>query len=335
MTYEEFKGELFRIIMQQEEVPGRRIMLLERGYTSQDSQMLAMIRYINRVTFGREDNVIHGDYIHVVWGNGTIRSMMNWDVREYYERYRVSGWQGVVPVLLTKIQRCGRSTDWLYLGEGGYEKTKEKLIIRPINYLFNQYELEESVYWRCGDIALTLYGIVCDEEDEFMTMKMKREITGAWNRTDAELLTQALQNTERLMPPRLYPSTALKEHYEPGEGAFMPQECSCSLEELLAKLRMTSEMEGSLGYRLTTAKTINGAVAYFYPGVKERLAELMGDYYIGFTSIHEAIIHPVARQSPDSIRRSIRQINLAFPREEMLTGRIYQYLSGRKELVEV
>ena len=130
MTYEDFKGELYRIIMQQEEVQGRKIMLLERGYTTQDEQMLSMIRYINRVTSGREDDVIHEDYIHVVWGDGSIRSMMNWDIHEYFERYQKEGWQSIIPELLQRIQRSGLSTQWLHLGKEGYEQTKDRLILR-------------------------------------------------------------------------------------------------------------------------------------------------------------------------------------------------------------
>ena len=96
-----------------------------------------------------------------------------------------------------------------------------------------------------------------------------------------------------------------------------------------------NEVDGTLGYRLTTSKSINGAIAIFYPGVKERLGELFGDYYVGFTSIHEAVIHPVARQSPLCMKESIREINAAFPREEMLTNRVYRYNTWNQELVEV
>ena len=52
MNYEDFKGELYRIIMQQGDVKGRKVMLLEKGFTTRDDQMLNMIRYINRTCFG-------------------------------------------------------------------------------------------------------------------------------------------------------------------------------------------------------------------------------------------------------------------------------------------
>lgn len=97
-----------------------------------------------------------------------------------------------------------------------------------------------------------------------------------------------------------------------------------------------NEMEGALGYRLTTTRTMNGAVALFYPGVQERLAQLMGgDYHVGFTSIHEAILHPVNRQSPENMRDSIHDINEVFPRDEMLSNEVFRYYTGRKELAVV
>ena len=102
------------------------------------------------------------------------------------------------------------------------------------------------------------------------------------------------------------------------------------------QIHSENQLEGILGYRLSTTKNINGAIAIFYPGVQEQLAKLFGgDYLVGFTSIHEAIIHPVDSQTPDNMRESIHDINQVFPREEMLTNRIYRYYEGRKELKEI
>lgn len=334
MTYEEFKGELFRIIMQQEEVKGKKVMLLEKGFTSRDSQMLSMIRYINKVNSGKEDGVVQADYIHVVWGEGNIRSMMNWSVREYYDRFRQVGWEGFLPELLVKIQNAGQSMDWLRIEEGGYQHCRNRLIIRPINYELNKYELENCIYWRYGDIALTLYGVVSDDEDDYVTMKITRSLTREWNVTDEELLTDAMENTRNLMPPRLYYCTDLRRKHAWQDGVFMKEEVADPAE--LFRINLDNELEGALGYRLSTTKGINGAVAAFYPGVRERLAEMTGgDFHIGFTSIHEAIIHPANRQSAENMRESIHDINEIFPREEMLTNSVYRYDAKEQELVEV
>lgn len=348
MNYEEFKGELFRIIMQQQEVKGKKVMLLEKGFTTHDAQMLSMIRYINKVTLGREDNVVQADYIHVVWGEGSIRSMMNWGVREYFEKYKKVGWEGILPELLVKIQNAGHSLEWLHLEAEGYELCRDRLIIRPVNYERNKYELESCIYWQYGDIALTLYGVVSDEEDDYVTMKISHHLIEEWNISDEALLTNAMHNTCELMPPRLYYCTDLRRKHDPGEGIFMQEEAvgaentesgeGSDEEEVFPffQVHLDNELEGSLGYRLSTTKGINGAVALFYPGVQERLAQMMGgDYLVGFTSIHEAIIHPAHRQQPLNMKESIHDINEVFPKDEMLSDKVFRYCSERKELVEV
>ncbi len=334
MTYEEFKGELFRIIMQQEVVKGKKVLLLETGFTTHDSQLLSMIRYINKVSYGKEDNIVRTDYIHVMWGEGNIRSMMNWSVREYFDKYRLDGWEGMLPELLMKIQNAGQSMDWLHLEKGGYELSRDRLIIRPINYDRNRYELENCIYRRHGDIALTLYGLVSDEDDDYVTMKINRNLIEEWEMEDEVLLENALMNTFELMPPRLYYCTDLRRKHPWSEGVFMPEELS--EDEEIFQVHQDNEMEGSLGYRLTTTKGINGAIAFFYPGVQEQLAMLLGgDYLVGFTSIHEAILHPADKQLSENMRESIQDINEIFPREEMLTNRIYRYYASRNDIKEV
>ncbi len=334
MTYEDFKSELFRIIMQQDVVKGKKVMLLEKGFTTHEGQLLSMIRYINKVTCGKEDNIVRADYIHVVWGEGNIRSMMNWSVQEYYDKFGECGWEGILPELLAKIQNAGQSMEWLHLGKEGYELCKDRLIIRPINYERNKYELENCIYWRHGDIALTLYGVVSDEQEDYVTMKIIRGLIEEWEVSDELLMTNALHNTFQLMPPRLYYCTDLRRKHAWNDGVFMPGEITEEAQPLT--IHPDSEMEGILGYRLTTTKGINGAIALFYPGVQEELYKLLGtDYLAGFTSIHEVILHPVHRQTPDSMRESIHDINEIFPREEMLTNRIYQYSADLGKLIEV
>lgn len=332
MTYEEFKGELYRFIMQQEMDDGKKIMLLERGFTSHDPQLLSMIRYINKVTAGKEDNVVRTDYIYVIWGEGQVRGMMNWGVRELYEKYRHSSWEGVLPELLTKIKNAGQSMEWLKLDKGGYKKCRNRLIVRPIHYENNRYELDSCIYKRFGDIALTLYGLVADDEDDYVTMKITRTLIEEWDMGDRTLLEEALKNTCTLMPPRLFYCTDLKKKHDWYDGVFMPEE----LVEGESSFMINSEngLEGSLGYRLSTTRGINGAIALFYPGVKQRLAEMIGgDFLVGFTSIHEAIIHPAVHQNAANMRESIKDINAVFPKEEMLSNQVFRYDARTEELL--
>lgn len=87
---------------------------------------------------------------------------------------------------------------------------------------------------------------------------------------------------------------------------------------------------------VTTTKKLNGAMAMFYPGVKEKLAELFGDsYYVVFTSIHEARIHCKGTVSVERMRWSLQEVNRTFPEDEKLTEKIYFYDKDKKQFEDV
>lgn len=330
MSYEEFKSELFKSIIQQEEVKGKLVRLLDKGFTSRDYQMRNIIRCINLTCFGKDSTIMQEDFIHVTWGEGSIINMMQWNMRECFEKYKREGWPGVIPEILAKLQKVSGSTSKFQIN-GTYEQCRSRLIIRPINYEHNKYELEDCVYWRYGDIALTLYGVVHEDEEDYITLKINREMSAKWNKTDDSMLTGALLNSFVKMPPRLFYATDMRRKHEFTDGCFMPDDGYKGIQ-----IHGDNKLEGTLGYRLTTSRGLNGALALFYPGVQERLQEIMeGDYFVGFTSIHEAVIHPISCQSASDIMESIRSINAVFPVEEMLTNQVFRYSGERKELIEL
>lgn len=64
------------------------------------------------------------------------------------------------------------------------------------------------------------------------------------------------------------------------------------------------------------------------PGVAQRLAHLLnGDFYVVFTSIHEAMIHSVdSLYPPEDLERILKEtIMEATPEEDFLTDKIYKY----------
>ena len=79
---------------------------------------------------------------------------------------------------------------------------------------------------------------------------------------------------------------------------------------------------------LSTEQEINGAIAAFYPGVLERLYQMVGeDFYLVFTSIYDIHIHPIsgkvrAETMRDCLSGTNRDIN---KREELLSRQIYRY----------
>ena len=85
---------------------------------------------------------------------------------------------------------------------------------------------------------------------------------------------------------------------------------------------------------ITTVKKKNGAIAMFYPGVLEKLAEICGgSYYVSFTSIHDVRIHPVSTVQPRRILRSLKDVNKMFNQaSDILSRQIFVYDNEKKEL---
>lgn len=329
MTYEEFKKELYRNLKSQEISGGKHILLLERGSVFLSEDAITMIRLINLGDYGREDTVLKEDTICVVWKRQGIQGLLHWSVRPVYERFKREGWQGVLPEMVSKIQRSGYSSNMLPAWESDAESGR--LIIKPLAHPRHREELKTGICWVFGDIALTLYLLVCDAGEDFLAVKMNRDMISGGDMTDEVLLTNALLNTYRKMPPRLYYGTDACRQYNRDYGVFMPGEKGKRI-----VIHPDDEQEGLHGYRVTTRNGLNGAVALFYPGVKERLAELLdGDYYVGFTSVHEAAVYPARHKALSELKTAIQRTNILYAREEVLTNRVYRYSCSRKELIEV
>lgn len=168
-----------------------------------------------------------------------------------------------------------------------YEQIKEKLLIRPMYFNSCRQELRQYVYKRYGDIALVLHVTVYDNEKGLGSVRVPRPTADAWKLSRKQVWEDAMQNTCVMDPPRL-----------------------CREPELV----------------LTTTRKRNGAIAMFYPGVKEQLARLSGgSYYVAFTSVHEAHIYPAGSVSLLRILRSLKHRNSTCGEKERLSRKVFLY----------
>lgn len=196
-----------------------------------------------------------------------------------------------------------------------YNDIKNDLIIRPLNYKNNKNNLEDFVYLTHGDIALTLYAVVLDDEDNncLNTVKVPKTIADSWNLDYKDVLLAALLNTKEFAPPRIYTNILNIENTSDDEAAFMKSGYSEKLEKRCIPL-------------VTTTRKTNGAISLFYPGVKEKIAEMFdNDFYVGFTSIHEAMLHCKGTINPASIKKHIQATNQTFGAEDTLSDEVFYY----------
>lgn len=196
-----------------------------------------------------------------------------------------------------------------------YDTAKNRLFVRLLNCDRNADVLKNVVHKTLGDIALTVCAIVDDNREDLISTKILKFMVKKWGKTETDIFNEALENTYRATPPRIYKWEEMIFNREYTGDSFME---SCD-EDVISK--------DAMGNCLSTTIKTNGAVAVFLPGVAEHLAELLNsDFYMAFTSIHEVMIHNAKKVDPEDLKSVLTDtIRETVPEEDYLTSRIYKY----------
>lgn len=196
-----------------------------------------------------------------------------------------------------------------------YDTAKNRLFVRLLNCDRNADVLKNVVHKTLGDIALTVCAIVDDNREDLISTKILKFMVKKWGKTETDIFNEALENTYRATPPRIYKLEEMIFNREYTGDSFME---SCD-EDVISK--------DGMGNSLSTTIKTNGAVAVFLPGVAEHLAELLNsDFYMAFTSIHEVMIHNAKKVDPEDLKSVLTDtIRETVPEEDYLTSRIYKY----------
>lgn len=327
MEYEAFRSELRKKLEKEAGSSGYdTVQYYPDGFTSEDPQELSTIRNTNIKYHKMESDILSGDFLLLLSGQ-KCKQVSRFSVKDMYQAFVKGGWKEVQSIIDSHLEA---SRKYASLGiaelmaQNEYEPLREKLFIRPLNYNDHRYELKDNVYRRIGDIVLVLYVLASDElngeQHNVMSVKMPRKMMEQWGLPEEEVWENALTNTYIMAPPRMY--LHFMDTYKPPyqRGAFMALNSD-----------ITSLSPGDVP-TITTTSQMNGAIAMFYPGVKERLAELFGgDYYVAFTSIHDARLHKKGSFPPLQILRCIKETNQAFDPGEILSRKVYLYEAASKE----
>lgn len=196
-----------------------------------------------------------------------------------------------------------------------YDTAKNRLFVRLLNCDRNADVLKNVVHKTLGDIALTVCAIVDDNREDLISTKILKFMVKKWGKTETDIFNEALENTYRATPPRIYKLEEMIFNREYTGDSFME---SCD-EDVISK--------DGMGNCLSTTIKTNGAVAVFLPGVAEHLAELLNsDFYMAFTSIHEVMIHNAKKVDSEDLKSVLTDtIRETVPEEDYLTSRIYKY----------
>lgn len=270
-----------------------------------NKEIESFIRSTNQKYYNSNSDVLEGDFVEIVLHYDTdafIRIEMDY-LKHMKSDEEVSEY---VKHSIREYGKIEENSKIVMDRMPFYNLIKGRLIIRPLNYKYNKRNLEDYVYNTFGDIALVLYALISDKENLY-TVKIPSGVFAKWNLDKESVFTAAMDNTQRLADARIYINLLDMN----ADGMVINDDINLNPESIPL---------------ITTTRKTNGAIAMFYPEVKEKIAELFGDsFYVAFTSIHEAMIHKKGAIDPSSIRRHIRATNRTFGKEGTLTEEVYYY----------
>ena len=264
------------------------------------------IKSTNQKYYNSNSDILEGDFVEIVMYNDDKESSIRIEM-DYLKH--MNNTEEVSEYVKHSIEEYGKiSEDVKFVIDRMefYDLIKDRLIIRPLNYSNNKNNLEDYVYDTFGDIALVLYAVI-DDEESLHTVKIPYDIFKKWNLDKKVVFTAAMDSTKKSAEARIY--TDLRSIN--GDGMDINDNVI---------------LESNTIPMITTTRKTNGAIAMFYPGVKEKIAEMFDDsFYVAFTSIHEAMIHKKGTIEPSSIRRHIRATNRTFGPEDTLSDNVFFY----------
>lgn len=290
---------------------GWKTRLLKEGYTSNDEKERELIKDTNMKYFNNLNDVLGGDFIVLEHPDvGCIRQEVDYLI----ESFNDDGWDSIYDIFEKNREMFGLA-DISTKNFENFEDVKDKIIVRPLNYLRNKAALKGKVYKAIGDFALVLYIKLFSSENDLLTTKVFEESLDKWGISVEKAIELGLKNSSIYFPPRAYGIKYIFEKPGFDDGIYMGEEGK-------------DYHLGELGEDVFTAyNSLNGAVSFFYPGVKERIAEMTGgeDYYVVFTSTADFHIHKCSNSEYKTLKARLIGINGEFPEEELLTETVFRY----------
>lgn len=247
--------------------------------------------------------------------NSNGKQLCGIDVKDLYERcMEGSSMESISYSVQDEIEKL--KTVGMLEGEmtpDSYPKIRKYLFVKPLNKKAHSLELEDAVHKDVGDIACVVY-MMLSNTNEYFCVKIKNQHLKQWKMTKEAVMEEALKNTCQMTPPFIYTNGKNK-----SGGSFMDNGAFC-----------LSKSDKVMGVQLCTNAKENGAVSVFFPGVLQRLAQLMeSDLYILFTSRNESSIYSVNESNLEDIKDELHIMETDYDNgiwyEDSLSEELYYY----------
>lgn len=202
-----------------------------------------------------------------------------------------------------------------------WSAVREKVVMKVINYNYNQELLKSVPHDRFLDLAVVYYYILDTKEDHEATVLIHNHHIDLWEINKDELKSAAWHNYQKFYKISVQ-----------GLDEVIMEMAGMSISEMEQRPR---RMQPIL-YLVTNQRQINGATAILFPDKMEALAEyLQTDLYILPSSIHELLVFPKTVDMAAELKEMVHDINVtSVQRMEVLSDEVYLYSrnTGKIEL---
>ena len=298
-----------------------RIITMKLGYLEfvevLRKQLLNALHLQEQQIFFKKKAIDNKDRLFVeAFENSSGKQLCGIDVKDLYERcMEGSSMESISYSVQDEIEKL--KTVGMLEGEmtpDSYQKIRKYLFVKPLNKKAHSLELEDAVHKDVGDIACVLYMMLSNTNEYFTDIKIKNQHLKQWKMTKEAVMEEALKNTCQMTPPFIYTNGKNK-----SGGSFMDNGAFC-----------LSKSDKVMGVQLCTNAKENGAVSVFFPGVLQRLAQLMeSDLYILFTSRNESSIYSVNESNLEDIKDELHIMETDYDNgiwyEDSLSEELYYY----------
>ena len=280
-----------------------RIITMKLGYLEfvevLRKQLLNALHLQEQQIFFKKKAIDNKDRLFVeAFENSSGKQLCGIDVKDLYERYMEgSSMESISYSVQDEIEKL--KTVGMLEGEmtpDSYQKIRKYLFVKPLNKKAHSLELEDAVHKDVGDIACVVY-MMLSNTNAYFCVKIKNQHLKQWKMTKEAVMEEALKNTCQMTPPFIYTNGKNK-----SGGSFMDNGAFC-----------LSKSDKVMGVQLCTNAKENGAVSVFFPGVLQRLAQLMeSDLYILFTSRNESSIYSVNESNLEDIKTELNEMVIEY-----------------------
>ncbi len=197
-----------------------------------------------------------------------------------------------------------------------YEGVKDQIVYKLIHAKKNEAMLQEVPHLPYLDLAMVCYILLDVDSVGTATILITNEMLKLWKVDGETVLTDAKENTEKLLPATF-------------------QSMAIMIEKMCRGLELPKDCQDML-YVLTNESNNLGAACMLYEGMLKRIGdELEENFYVIPSSIHEVLIVPDSCQmGRTKLEEMIQEVNeTAVEPEEVLSNVPYYYIRSADRLI--